>query len=73
MGIETIQACRVTCQNCKAEVIVEKWVQARALGWAVPCDGRLQLCPNCVIYQKGVLSATAIPAGSLANKLPGET
>ena len=72
MGITTLTADKVTCQNCDATILVEHWQDARKVGWAVPCDGHLQLCPLCAQYRRGQLSATAIPIGSLAEKLPGE-
>ena len=61
MGIESISASKVTCQRCDAVIIVEKWWDARKHGWAVPCDGQLQLCPTCVAYERGVMSALAVP------------
>lgn len=72
MGIETVTAVKVSCQKCEATILVAQWQDAREHGWAVPCDGQLQLCPRCLLVQKGILMATAVPAGSLAAKLPGE-
>ena len=72
MALKYIGAFEVSCQLCDATILLKKWQDAREHGWAVPCDGLLQLCPRCVIFRKGVLSATAIPIGSLADKLPGE-
>jgi hypothetical protein len=62
MGVERIEASKVTCQRCDAAIIVEKWWDARKHGWAVPRDGQVQLCPTCLAYHKGILSAIAIPA-----------
>ena len=61
MGIKTIQADEVSCQRCNETIIVRNWWQARKLGWTVPCDGLLHLCPKCSLIQKGVLLATAVP------------
>lgn len=72
MGIRTIEATEISCQRCQKTLIVKHWRDARNHGWAVPADGQMQLCPECVLIHKGMIMATAIPAGSLADRLPGE-
>ncbi len=62
MGLEAIDAWKVSCQRCEETIVVEEWQDARKHGWAVPSDGHLHLCPKCVEFHKGVLSATAVPA-----------
>ncbi len=61
MAIRHIEVAEVECQRCQATILVKDWRDARDHGWAVPCDGHLQLCPKCVEFQRGVLSATAVP------------
>ena len=48
MGIHYIEAAEVQCQRCKATILVRHWQDARQHNWAVPCDGNVQLCPDCV-------------------------
>lgn len=48
MSIETVQACKVTCQHCPATIVVENWRDASNFGWDVPSDGFGQLCPVCL-------------------------
>ena len=72
MGIRTVEACEVSCQRCPKTVLVAHWQDARDHGWCVPVDGQLQLCPECLLIQKGMLLATAISVGSAKDKLPGQ-
>jgi hypothetical protein len=46
--------------------LVPSWRDAKHHGWAVPSDGHLQLCPDCLKAHKDGLTASAVPAGSLA-------
>lgn len=62
MGIKTVEASEVSCQKCEATILVKHWTDARLQGWAVPCDGQLQLCPTCLAHQKRVVFATSLPS-----------
>lgn len=62
LSIKHIEVAEVGCERCDKTIVVHKWTDARNHGWAVPCDGHLQLCPACVQFEKGVLSATAVNA-----------
>jgi hypothetical protein len=59
MSIETIQASKVTCQQCPATIVVADWRDARKFGWAVPSDGQMQLCPVCLENHKQRLMRSA--------------
>lgn len=60
MGIRGVDAVEVSCQNCTATILVKEWPYAARHGWAVPSDGHLQLCPDCVLKQKADFKAESI-------------
>ena len=60
MGIKMIQACEVSCQKCPATIVVLDWRDAEKWGWAVPCDGGLQLCPCCLARHTEAVFAAMI-------------
>lgn len=57
----------VSCQRCGREIIVPKWRDAEQYGWAVPADGNLQLCPECLPEYKEEIIAGAVRIGDDAD------
>ncbi len=60
MGIRHIEVAEVSCQNCDATILVRNWRDAAEHGWAVPSDGHLQMCPECIPKYKAGIFAEAL-------------
>ncbi len=68
MSMKTVTMSEVSCQKCGKTEVVKVWRDLRHKGWAVPNDGGLQLCPECLKCHKCEVFTPTKPAESAFQK-----